>query len=67
MNVEAIGTWAGLVWTRLNEAKGSLNIRELRRVTKLREKEVYAAVGWLAREGKINVNENEKEVDITLV
>ena len=67
MNVEIIGTWAGLVWNGLNEAEGTLSVKGLKKVTKLKEKEVYAAIGWLAREGKVNVSESEKDVDVTLV
>jgi hypothetical protein len=68
MNVETIGLWAGAVWNALNEAEGSLNVRGIKRATKLKEKEVYAAIGWLAREGKVNVNEKETDVvDVTLI
>lgn len=67
MNVETIGIWAGAVWTALNGAEGALDVKGLKRVTKLKEKEVYAAIGWLAREGKVNVNESEKDVEVTLI
>lgn len=67
MNVETIGLWAGAVWNALNDAKGTLNVKGLKKATKLKEKEVYAAIGWLAREGKVNVNENETEVEVTLI
>ena len=33
-------------------------------VTKLKEKEIYAALGWLAREGKVAFDECEDEKDI---
>lgn len=67
MNVETIGLWAGAVWNALNDAKGTLTVKGLKKATKLKEKEVYAAVGWLAREGKVNVNETEAEIEITLI
>ena len=51
MNIETIGSWAGLVWNALNDAE-SLNIKQLKKATKLKEKELYAAFGWLGREGK---------------
>lgn len=69
MNVEVIGTWAGLVWSALNEAD-VLGIKQLKKITKLKEKEVYAALGWLGRENKITIQddpEDEKELLITLV
>lgn len=69
MNVETIGLWAGAVWNALNEANGTLSVKGLKKATKLKEKEVFAAIGWLAREGKVSViaDEAEKEVDVTLI
>ena len=66
--VEKIGTWAGLVWNALNENK-VLGNKEIKKVTKLKDKELYAAIGWLAREGKLNIVENaeEKELYLSLV
>lgn len=69
MNVEAIGAWAGLVWTALNEAQ-VLGTKQLKKITKLKDKELFAALGWLGREGKITIQDNpedEKELLITLV
>ena len=54
MNTETIGTNAGTVWTALNTAE-ALGIKQLKKMTKLKDKEVYAALGWLAREGKIEM------------
>ncbi|MBQ7691917.1 MAG: winged helix-turn-helix domain-containing protein [Muribaculaceae bacterium] len=67
MNVEMIGLWAGATWNALNDANGMLTVKGLKKATKLKEKEVYAAIGWLAREGKVNVNEAEAEVEVTLL
>ncbi len=66
MNVELMGTWAGLVWTALNES-GKLTLKGLKKATKLKEKELYAALGWLAREGKVSVCEVEGEIEIVLL
>lgn len=66
MNVELIGSWAGKVWTAL-DAVESMDLKQLRKVTKLKEKEVYAAIGWLGREGKLNITENEGELVAFLV
>ena len=68
MNVATIGSYAGLVWQALNEAD-ALGIKQIKKITKLKDKEVYAAIGWLAREGKIDVQvhpEDEKELIVTL-
>lgn len=47
MNTETIGLWAGLVWNALNEAD-ALGLKQLKKITKLKEKELYAAIGWLS-------------------
>lgn len=69
MNVETIGLWSGAVWNALNDNEGALKVKRLKSLTKLKEKEVYAAIGWLAREGKVNVADDEtgKDVDVTLI
>lgn len=63
--IEKIGINAGKVWTILDEA-GRQNVKELKKATKLTDKDLYAAIGWLAREGKIALEEVEKELFISL-
>ena len=68
MNVESIGTWAGLVWSALSEAD-VLGTKQLKKITKLKDKQVFAALGWLAREGKVDIQVNpddEKDFLFTL-
>lgn len=68
MNTEAIGSWAGLVWNALSETD-VLGLKQLKKITKLKDKEVFAAIGWLAREGKIDIQtnpEDEKDLLFTL-
>jgi len=48
MNTEVIGNYAGTVWVALNGAE-ALGVKQLKKITKLKDKEVYAALGWLAR------------------
>lgn len=70
MNAEAIGTWAGLVWTALNGKDAVVGLKQLKKETKLKDKEVFAAIGWLAREGKIDVQvnpEDAKDLLFTLI
>ena len=51
--VKLIGTNAGLVWRALSKA-GRMSVKELKKETKLRaDKELFAAIGWLATEGKL--------------
>ncbi|MDE6460042.1 MAG: winged helix-turn-helix domain-containing protein [Paramuribaculum sp.] len=63
MNTETIGTFAGLVWNALNEAD-VLGLKQIKKMTKLKEKEVYAALGWLAREGKVAFEESEEDKEL---
>ena len=69
MNTETIGMNAGAIWTALSEAD-AMGVKQLKKVTKLKDKELYAALGWLAREDKINIQPDpadEKEYIISLV
>ncbi len=61
---EKIGSNAGLVWAAL--ANGELNVKAVKKTTKLTEKDLNFALGWLAREGKIVFNEVEGELFIAL-
>ncbi|MCX4276755.1 MULTISPECIES: winged helix-turn-helix domain-containing protein [Muribaculum] len=63
MNIDTIGTNAGSVWNALNEAD-ALGLKQIKKITKLKDKELYAALGWLAREGKILIAEGEDEKDL---
>lgn len=68
MNTETIGAWAGLVWNALNESD-VLGLKQLKKITKLKDKQVFAALGWLAREGKVDIQVNpddEKDLLFTL-
>lgn len=64
--VEQIGINAGKVWTVIDE-KGRQNVKEIKKTTKLTDKDLYAALGWLAREGKIALDAEEKEVFASLI
>ncbi|MDE5688513.1 MAG: winged helix-turn-helix domain-containing protein [Paramuribaculum sp.] len=68
MNTDTIGTWAGLVWNALNEAD-VLGLKQIKKITKLKEKEIYAALGWLACERKLAFEESgdDKELLVRLV
>ena len=50
---EKIGGDAGRVW-RVLETWGDLDVSSLIRVTQLNESDVFSALGWLARENKID-------------
>ncbi|GAP72548.1 hypothetical protein SAMD00024442_35_16 [Candidatus Symbiothrix dinenymphae] len=63
---EKIGSDAGRVWTVLKE-EGQKSVKELKKLVKLTDKEVFAALGWLAREDKLYFHENETDVYVALV
>lgn len=69
MDIETIGSYAGDIWQALNEAE-SLGVKQIKKITKLKDKEVYAGLGWLAREGKLIIApdpNDEKDFIVTLV
>lgn len=69
MNVTVIGENAGLVYQALTTAD-ALGVKQIKKISKLKDKEVFAALGWLAREGKVNLDsdpEDEKEIIVSLV
>lgn len=61
---EKIGNNAGLVWSALEQ--GEANVKNVKKATKLAEKDLNLALGWLAREGKVKFSEKEGELFICL-
>ena len=59
-----IGENAGLIWNALQG--GALTLKALKKSTKLKNDELYLALGWLAREGKVSFAEGE-DLTITLL
>ena len=57
MNVHEIGENAGIVWRLLNGNNRQWEYSEIKEATGLSNRELNAAIGWLAREGKIQVEE----------
>ncbi|MBN1860366.1 MAG: winged helix-turn-helix domain-containing protein [Candidatus Thermoplasmatota archaeon] len=55
--VSLFGDQAGMVWKLLHE-RGPLTEAELLSLTNLSESQLYAAIGWLARENKIRKENN---------
>lgn len=69
MNKDVIGLNAGKVWEALS-AVDAMGVKQLKKITKLKDKELFAALGWLAREDKIAIatdDKDEKEFIISLV
>ena len=66
MDREEIGLNAGLVWNALNESEG-LTLKGLKKVTKLKDKQLNAALGWLSREDKVTIEEVEGDLLVNLI
>jgi len=64
--IEIFGINAGKVWTILDQ-QGKQNIKELKKTAKLTDKNLYAALGWLSREGKIKIAEEGKDIFVSLI
>jgi hypothetical protein len=60
------GENAGLIWNALNETEG-LTTKQIKKATKLVDKELYLGLGWLLREDKISAEEVEADYLIKLV
>jgi hypothetical protein len=60
-----IGINAGIVWETLSKT-GITEIKALKKATKLTDKDLYAAIGWLAREDKVVLEENGADVNVGL-
>ena len=57
------GNIAGLIWNALSEAQSSLTFKQIKKVTKLTEKDFNLGIGWLLREDKLSVSETADEKD----
>ena len=60
---EKAGNIAGLIWNALSEAQSSLTFKQIKKVTKLTEKDFNLGIGWLLREDKLSVSETTKKKD----
>lgn len=62
--INKIGENAGLVWGALQN--GAQGIKAIKKATKLKNEELYLALGWLAREGKLTFDETEADTIVAL-
>ena len=63
---EKVGTIAGQIWNALNE-NGALNNKDLKKAAKVKtDKELFLGLGWLLREDKVTVTEDEKDIVVAL-
>lgn len=60
---EKAGNIAGLIWNALADANASLTFKQIKKTTKLAEKDFNLGIGWLLREDKLTVAETGDEKD----
>lgn len=65
MDKNTIGTNAGILWRLMNNNM-SWNYKELKEKSNLSDKDLWAALGWLARENKIEFDTNSREERVYL-
>lgn len=58
---EQAGELAGLLWNTLNGTEG-MPLKQLKKLTKLTDKNLYLGFGWLLREDKVVVEEMDGEL-----
>ena len=58
MSKNDIGDNAGVIWCLL-EKYGAMSIHEIEKYTLMQQSNTFLALGWLARENKINFFEKE--------
>ncbi len=63
---DRIGEIAGRIWTILGE-KQDVDILKLPKILKEKGEIVYQALGWLAREDKINYHTKERKTFVSLI
>ena len=59
-----IGELAGRIWHELE--KGESTPRKLATATKGKTDHVYMALGWLAREGKVSLNQTKSTFKVSI-
>ena len=62
---EKAGEIAGKIWNALNETEG-LTAKQIKKATKLVDKDLFLGLGWLLREDKISTQEVEGELFVKL-
>lgn len=60
-----IGHTAGIIWRHLSE-RGESSLSKLKQETKVSDQILFMAVGWLAREGKLEITRDGRSVMVRL-
>lgn len=59
MNVQSIGENAGIIWRLLQSESRIWDYQEIKKETGLSDRDINTAIGWLAREGKLTIDETK--------
>lgn len=59
MNIQSIGESAGIIWNLLQSESRKWDYQEIKQATSLSDRIINAAIGWLAREGKLSIEETK--------
>lgn len=59
MNIQTIGESAGILWNLLKSENRKWDYQEIKKATDLSDRIINAAIGWLAREGKLTIEETK--------
>ena len=59
MNVQSIGENAGIIWRLLQSENRKWDYLEIKKATGLPDRDINASIGWLAREGKLTIDETK--------
>ena len=59
MNIQSIGESAGIIWDLLQSESRKWDYQEIKQATGLSDRIINAAIGWLAREGKLSIEETK--------
>lgn len=62
---ERAGIIAGQIWNALNGTEG-LTVKQIKKATKLVDKDLYLGFGWLLREDKVSIKEIENDLFVAL-
>jgi len=62
---EKAGIVAGQIWTALSGSEG-LTVKQVKKATKLVDKDLFLGLGWLLREDKVSVKEVEGDLLVAL-
>ena len=63
--VDDIGAVAGAVWGFLAE-RGKVSLSAVEKGVEAPRNVVYMAIGWLAREGKVTIEREERSIQVWL-